>query len=207
MRAAKDLGMWHLQWTNAVALTTPEGEHVPTFEWITRVPQAPHRMGVVKAMVKSVKRALKARVAECRINTHDDWEMLACKATNLINSRPCDPTYWSDLAQVPITTNQVLFQYVGVRPIEQDLHVYWAEAKNAVEAFWKAWQIQAPPSQTPAQAALGSEAVDLETGRHRATAAAPKGGCPDAARFVAHSYDYVVPPRRRWSRAASVSPQ
>lgn len=57
-KAAQQLRNWQTAWSRAVQEATPDGEQVPSFEWIIGVPRAPHRMGVVEALVKAVKRAL-----------------------------------------------------------------------------------------------------------------------------------------------------
>ena len=125
--AAKRLRQWTEAWAKAVREDTPDGEDPPQFVWRTGVPRAPHRMGVVEALVKSVKRGLRVGATVLAGRGREDWETLACKAAFLINSRPCDPRYWSDLGQTPITANSILYPYGQVSPIKQDPYAY-AEA-------------------------------------------------------------------------------
>lgn len=148
-KAARELKDWQTAWSKAVQEATPDGEQVPTFEWVIGVPHAPHRMGVVEALVKTVKRALRIAISQAQLESSEDWETLACKIVHLINGRPCDPGYWVDLHQEPISANDILYPYGGQHPYTDDPLGYRIAADEAVQSFWQAWQAQAPPNLLP----------------------------------------------------------
>ena len=96
-------------------------------------------------MVKGVKRALKAGMATMRQQDEDAWETLISKVNFMINSRPLDKSYWTDLQQAPISANDILFPYLRRRLVPDCPDSAREEVESAVDSFWAEWRNQVPP--------------------------------------------------------------
>lgn len=104
-------------------------------------PHAPHRRGVVKTIIKSVKEALKS-VNNERLRTREDWETTLCEVTYLLNQRPL-VNVSEDYHVLPITGNWLLHPYTKSGE-ERDIGEMIKSAKEATKQFWEAWMQRIP---------------------------------------------------------------
>ena len=151
-KGARVLKEWEEKWKAAMEQFAGgfPGEP-PSIVWDIAVPHAPHRMGTVEALVKTAKRALYAGARRILGDEESDWETLTVQATFMINERPSDASYWTDLLQDPISANDLLHPYRRVR-INPEAPETWAiNVSQAVHAFWIEWQKQVPPNLLPRQ--------------------------------------------------------
>ena len=101
--------------------------------------------------MKTVKRALTRARTPLAEGELDDWSTLAARATFLINSRPCDPRYWTDLSRNPICVNDLLYPLSQGCLLESPPAEQVGRAEEACRRFWSAWQLQVPPELLPRQ--------------------------------------------------------
>lgn len=107
-------------------------------------------MGAVKAIIKGVKRALTAGVPLLLTKDPDAWDTFLAKVNFMINNRPLDPNYWTDLNQAPITANNILHPYLRTRMVPECPADLVAAVQQALHDFWVEWRNQVPPELLPA---------------------------------------------------------
>lgn len=149
-RGAAFLNSWAAKWHEAMTSYGIGGDKRPVVAWADAVPRAPHRLGTVEAIIKGVKRALIAGLRAMTSRDPDAWDTLLAKVNFMINSRPLDPGYWTDLTQAPITANDILHPYLRTRMVPECPADSVGAVQQAVHDFWVEWRNQVPPELLPA---------------------------------------------------------
>lgn len=122
--------------------TIPVRTDLKNFKWEFTHPRAPHRRGVIEALVKSIKRALHLADQKTQPLDTKGLETTICEINFLMNSRPLvceDP----ERTTLPLTGNWLLHPYRNYRDLVE-VNSLIESANRFTKEFWDEWITNVP---------------------------------------------------------------